>query len=153
MESLDTARLTELAERKLHLLTQLRELSLDQHSLADQRRTDELLSVLSRKNDVIDRLRSIQDELKPFKAQEPEQRTWTSVTARNHCVELFRRSEVLIAEILVIDNQTLGEMTLQRDLVGQQLSQFASAEAIHEAYGVTDDRDEYGSEPILSLDG
>ena len=153
MDPLSTLRLTVLAEQKLHLLTQLRELSIDQHQLADQRRADELLILLSRKSELIELLRAVQDDLNPFQSQDPEHRTWASETERGRCRTLFRDSEKLIAEILVIDNQTLGEMTLQRDLIGQQLSQFTSAEAIHDAYHRSHEVEDVSNEPILSLDG
>jgi len=153
MDAFSTAQLTEIAERKLHLLTQLRELSLDQSQLADTQRVDELLSLLSRKSDVLDRLRVIQDELKPFQTQDPEQRAWPSEAERNRCRELFDKSEGLLAELLVIDNRTLGEMTQQRDVIGQQLSQFTSAEAILEAYGGMSGHSDELSEPSLLLDG
>ncbi len=153
MDPLGTARLTELAEQKLHLLTQLRELSLTQSQLAEQRGADELLTLLSRKTNAIEILHRIQTELTPFQAQDPENRSWPTPVERERCRSLFDRSEKLIAEILVIDNQTLGEMTLQRDLIGQQLSQFTSAEAIHEAYNGSSGHDDVHSEPILSLDG
>ena len=153
MKQLDTARLIALAEQKHHLLTQLRELSIDQNPLADQRRADELLALLSRKSEIIESLLAVQEQLKPFQAQEPEQRSWSSETERTHCRALFLESEKLIAEILVIDDRTLGEMTLQRDFIGQQLNQFASAEAIHDAYSGASEHSELSSTPILSLDG
>jgi len=153
MDQLGTARLTELAEQKLHLLTQLRELSLAQSQLAEQRSADELLSLLSRKTDAIEVLQRIQDALKPFQVQEPDSRPWISESERERCRALFTQSEKLIAEILVIDNQTLGEMTLQRDLFGQQLSQFTSAEAIHDAYSGFSGTDDVQNEPSFMLDG
>ena len=153
MEDFSTARLTEIAERKLHLLTQLRELSLDQHGFADAHRIDELLSLLSRKSDVIDRLKAIQDELKPFQLQDPDQRQWPSEAERVRCRELFEKSEKMLAELLVIDNRTLGEMTQQREVIGQQLSQFTSAEAIFEAYGGTNEYGEELSASSLLLEG
>ncbi len=153
MEDFSTARLTEIAERKLHLLMQLRELSLDQHGFADAHRIDELLSLLSRKSDVIDRLRAIQDELVPFQSQDPDQRQWPSETERVRCRGLFEKSEKMLAELLVIDNRTLGEMTQQREVIGQQLGQFTSAEAIFEAYGGTNGNSDELSETSLLLDG
>ncbi len=153
MDQLGTARLTELAEQKLHLLTQLRELSLVQSQFAEQRSADELLSLLSRKTEAIEVLQRIQDALKPFQAQDPDGRTWSSESDRERCRSFFAQSEKLIAEILVIDNQTLGEMTLQRDVIGQQLSQFTSAEAIHDAYSGLSGNDDVHSEPSFMLDG
>lgn len=153
MEESSTGRLSELAEQKLHMLLQLRELSLDQTQLAGTHRVDDLLSLLSRKSEVIDSLRSIQEALIPFQSQDPETRQWTCESDRAKCREVLAQSERLIAELLVIDNQTLGEMTQQREIIGQQLNQFASAEAILEAYGGSYGLSEDSNEPSLSLDG
>jgi hypothetical protein len=153
IDPLGTTRLMELAEQKLHLLTQLRELSLAQCQLAEERSSDELLSLLSRKSQTIEVLQQIQDALTPFQSQEPDSRRWGSESERDRCRTMFAQSEKLIDEILVIDNQTLSEMSLQRDLIGQQLSQFTSAEAIHDAYsGFRTDNDVH-SEPSFTLDG
>ncbi len=153
MDSLTTARLTELAECKLHLLRQLRELSIDQNQLVASHRVDELVGLLSRKGELIDRLRTVQEQLKPFQAQEPEKRSWPSEADRVRCRSLFANSEKLLAELLAIDNLALGEMTLQRDLVGHQLNRYTSAEAILEAYGGQHDPSEVSNEPTLLLDG
>ena len=150
MDSLGTTRLLELAEQKHHLLTQLRELSIEQSQLAEQRSAEELLSLLSRKSDTIEILTRVQESLKPFQAQQPEERKWPSESERDRCRSLFVQSEKIIAEILVIDNQTLGEMSLQRDLIGQQLSQFTSAEAIHDAYsGIDGNNDVRNANPFF----
>ncbi|MDZ4851617.1 MAG: hypothetical protein SGI77_20195 [Pirellulaceae bacterium] len=153
MEKLDTTRLMELAEHKLLLLTQLREISFDQNLIAESHNVDELLALLSRKNEIIESLRTLQDELKLFQSQIPEQRNWASESERVRCRELFAKSEKLIAELLVIDNQCLDTMTHQREIVSQQLEQFASAEAILEAYGGVRGYDVESSESSLMLDG
>ncbi len=152
-DQLGTARLLDLAEQKLHLLTQLRELSLAQSQLAEGRSSEELLSLLSRKSQAIEALQKIQEALKPFQSQDPDSRLWESESERDRCRTLFAQSEKWLAEILVIDNQTLHEMTLQRDLIGQQLSQFTSAEAIHDAYNGFRDDNDVQNEPSFSLDG
>jgi hypothetical protein len=153
IDPLGTARLMELAEQKLHLLTQLRELSLTQNQLAEERSSDELLSLLSRKSQAIEALQKIQHALVPFQSQEPDSRIWGSESERQRCRALFDQSEQRIAEILVIDNQTLSEMNQQRELIGQQLSQFASAEAIHDAYNGFHQANDVQSEPSFTLDG
>lgn len=153
MDTLSTDRLMKLAELKLHLLTQLRSLSFDQQQSVLSHNVDELLATLSRKNDVIDRLRTVQEELKPFQAQQAEDRDWASEEERQHCRELMARSDKLVAELLVMEDQALAELTVQRDFVGQQLHRFSNAEAINEAYRSASEHPDLDPETSLSLDG
>lgn len=151
MDRLDTQLLKQLGERKLHLLTQLHDLSIDQQVLVSEQRVEELLVLLSRKSEAIADLQLIQADLKQFENQAPEDRLWASQADREECRAQFERCEALIAELLAMENQSMDELTQRKELVAQQLKQFVTADAIHEAYhSGASEPEEYSS---FSLDG
>ncbi len=151
MVSLDTQLLKQLGERKLHLLTQLHELSIGQQVLVSEQRVEELLVLLSRKSETIADLQLIQADLEQFRDQDPDERVWASQADRELCRAQFERCEALIAELLAIENHSMDELTQRRELVAQQLQQFVTADAIQEAYhNAASESEEYSS---FSLDG
>jgi hypothetical protein len=152
MENLNTDRLAFLADRKLQLLTHLRELTIAQQSLVSEQRVEELLTLLSRKNETLEDVKTLQQEISLFQDQDPEDRVWRSEELRGRCRENFHRCELLIAELLAIEDTSINELTQRRDLVAQQLQQFTTADAIHDAYhGVMSSAED--DQTSFSLDG
>ncbi len=152
MENLDTDRLALLAEQKLQLLEHLRELTLAQQTLVSEQRVEELLTFLSRKNETLEDLRTLQQEIAQFQDQQPEDRVWQSNDMRVRCRENFRRSEALLAELLAMEDSAITELSQRRDLVAQQLQQYTTADAIHDAYqGVMNSAED--EQTSFSLDG
>jgi hypothetical protein len=152
MENLDTDRLALLAEQKLQLLEHLRELTLAQQALVSEQRVEELLTFLSRKNETLEDLRILQQEIAQFQDQQPEDRVWRSNDLRVRCRQNFRRCELLLAELLAMEETSMNELSQRRDLVAQQLQQYTTADAIHDAYqGVMNSADD--EQTSFSLDG
>jgi hypothetical protein len=151
MTALDTETLRNLADRKLRLLTQLRDLTVSQQSMVAEQRVEELLTLLSRKSEAIEDLQAIQRELHPFQSQEPDDRAWRSPSDRSACRAVFERCEGLLSELLSMESDSLEELSQRRDLVAQQLHQCVNAETIHEAYQAARDDDQDSSG--FSLDG
>jgi hypothetical protein len=79
-------------------------------------------------------LRTLQQEIVLFQSQQPEERIWRSEELRVRCRENFHRCELLLAELLTMEDTSISELTQRRDLVAQQLQQFTTADAIHDAY-------------------
>ncbi len=59
-------------QTKLHLLKELKYLAIEQTSLVMDQRVDQLLSVLNKKNEILDSLKQLQLQLQPYQQQEPE---------------------------------------------------------------------------------
>lgn len=134
MNVLTTKRLIELGETKLHLLTELKHLAIEQTSLVMDQRADELLSVLSKKSDILDSLKQLQQQLQPYQQQKPEDRRWATEKDRDVAREMFQSIDRLLAELMMMENHALNEMNQQRDSISGQLSAVANAHTVHKAY-------------------
>jgi hypothetical protein len=133
-ESFGTKKLQELGSLKLHLLRSARELSIQQFEVMQSDDVSTLLTVLSRKSELLDTLRTLQKDLDPYREQQPEDRHWDSEEERLACRKTFEEIDRLLEELTQMDNQALEQMTKQRDAMASQIAQFATAEAVHNAY-------------------
>ncbi len=133
-ESFGTKKLQELGSLKLHLLRSARELSIQQTEVMQSDDVATLLIVLSRKSEILDTLRTLQNDLDLYRDQQPEDRQWDSVEERLACRQTFEEIDRLLEELTQMDNQALDQMTQQRDAMASQIAQFATAEAVQNAY-------------------
>jgi hypothetical protein len=133
-ESFGTKKLQELGSLKLHLLRSARELSIQQFEVMHSDDVTTLLTVLSRKSELLDTLRTLQKDLDPYREQQPEARHWDSEEERLACRKTFEEIDRLLEELTQMDNQAIEQMTQQRDAMASQIAQFATAEAVQNAY-------------------
>jgi len=133
-ESSGTKKLQELGDLKLHLLRAARELSIQQVEVMQSDDVATLLTVLSRKSEILDTLKTLQKELDPYRNQEPEDRIWDSPDEQASCRKTFEQIDRLLEELSQMDNLALDQMTQQRDAMASQIAQFATAEAVQNAY-------------------
>ncbi len=156
-ESFGTKKLQELGSLKLHLLRSARELSIQQFEVMQSDDVATLLTVLSRKSEILDTLRTLQKDLDPYREQQPEDRHWDSEEERLACRKTFDEIDRLLEELTQMDNQALDQMTQQRDAMASQLAQFATAEAVQNAYASSflgsEDDSQSGDYVGLSLEG
>ena len=141
-----------LIESKLHLLTEMQAMSLAQTDLVSQNDMTSLMTLLSRKQDLMGALGKVQSELAHFQDQETEQRSWSSPTRRKSCQEMVTRCDQLLQELIVMEDRSLGSMNLQRESVVAQLQQNVDAWAIQNAYH-SNDIEESSFDSTLSIEG
>ena len=149
---LSTELLFSLIESKLHLLTEMQAMSLAQTDLVSQHDMTSLMTLLSRKQELLGALGQIQSELTKFQAQDPEQRTWTTLDRRKTCQEMVTRCDQLLQELIVMEDRSLGNMNLQREMVAAQLQQNFDACTIQNAYQ-SNDLIESSFDSSLSIEG
>jgi hypothetical protein len=156
-ESFGTKKLQELGSLKLHLLRSARELSIQQFEVMQSDDVATLLTVLSRKSEILDTLRTLQKDLDPYRDQQPEDRQWDSAEERLACRKTFEEIDRLLEELTQMDNRALEQMTQQRDAMASQIAQFATAEAVQNAYATSflgsDDNSQSGNSLGFSLEG
>ncbi len=158
--NLNTIRSTELStdslfgliESKLHLLTEMQAMTLTQTDLVAQHDMTSLMTLLSRKQDLLAALGNVQSELGRFQDQDPEQRSWSSQFRRKTCQEMVARCDQLLQELIVMEDRSLGSMNLQRESVAAQLQQNIDACAIQNAYQ-SSDLEESSFNSSLSIEG
>lgn len=138
VSELSTHRLFELIETKLHLLTQMLELTVEQSDVVHSQDMEALFALLSKKQQLMDSLQSIQQQLVPFQSQDPERREWESAEKRIDCQTNVERCDRLIQQLVVLENRSIDNMVVQRETVASQLKQNADASQIQHAYHASD---------------
>ena len=135
---LSTESLFALIESKLHLLTEMQAMSLVQTDLVAQHDMTALMTLLSRKQELMGALGGVQSRLSNFQQQDPEQRSWSTPARRKACQNKVARCDQLLQELIVMEDRSLGSMNLQRESVAAQLQQNVDACAIQNAYNSHD---------------
>ena len=88
---LGTESLSTFIESKLHLLTEMKQMSITQTDLVAQHDMTGLMTLLSRKQSLMDSLRQVQESLVPFQSQDPESRKWSSPERRRSCQQMIAK--------------------------------------------------------------
>ena len=149
---LSTDSLFALIESKLHLLIEMQAMTLTQTDLVAQHDMTSLMTLLSRKQDLMGALGNVQSELARFQDQDPEKRSWSSESRRKACQEMVVRCDQLLQELIVMEDRSLGRMNLQRESAADQLQQNIDACAIQNAYHASD-IEESSFPSSLSIEG
>lgn len=131
----DTARLRTLLDRKRACLVQLRDLGAAQCTLAAGGALGELLQLLSVKQGVLAQLQTVQQELAPYRHDDPEARRWSSPAERAAAAQAVADCDALLAEIVAQEQTSEAQLRLRRDAAAEQLSGAHSAAAARDAYG------------------
>lgn len=148
-----TDNLFELIQTKLHLLTEMRSLSIAQTDLISQHDATVLMGVLSKKQQLMDSLQDVQERLVPFQNQLPDSRRWSSQEKRTLCQALSSRCDTLLSELIVMENRSLDNMVVQRELVSAQLQQNANASLVQHAYQANKADEQVFADSAFSAEG
>ena len=147
-----TEALFRLIESKHHLLSEMKQMSITQSDLVSQHEMTDLMTLLSRKQHLMESLHEVQNGLTPFQSQDPEARIWSSPSRRKTCQEMIANCDRLLQELIVMENRSLDNMTVQREMVSAQLQQNINAATVQHAYQ-TSDSDDTSLESFLSIEG
>ena len=135
---LTTESLFALMESKLHLLSEMHAMSLQQTDMVTQHDMTSLMSLLSRKQELMGSLADVQAGLARFQDEDPESRSWSSPERRKECQANVARCDQMLKELIVMEDRSLGNMNLHRDSVAAQLQQNIDASTIQSAYQSSD---------------
>ena len=149
---LSTDSLFELIESKLHLLIEMQAMSLAQADLVTQHDMTSLMTLLSRKQELMSALGRVQSALARFQDEDPELRVWSTPGRRKDCKDMVARCDQLLQELIVMEDRSLNCMNLQRESVAAQLQQNIDACTIQNAYH-SSDVDESSFDSSLSIEG
>jgi len=131
---LTTDTLADLIDKRLACLVQLCKLGQKQSAYIESGEISSILRLLSAKNQLIVALQTIEKELEPFHAEDPEQRVWVSSTAREKCAQQAARCRELLDEVMQMERENELRMTRRRDQVARQLQNVQSATNTRTAY-------------------
>ena len=133
-----TDRLAELVLAKVETLQQLCELARQQASITQTGDATILLSFLARKQPLMDRLQEVQQALAEYQDDDPEARVWRSDPMRAACRSASDRCQHLLAEIVLLEKQSLDEMSERRDAMAAVLQDTRDASHAAEVYHSAD---------------
>jgi hypothetical protein len=147
-----TEALYRLIESKLHLLREMKLMSIEQGDLVAQHEMSGLMTLLSRKQELMESLNTVQQGLVPFQAQDPESRSWSSPSRRKECQSMIAECDELLKHLIVMEGRSLDGITIQRELTAAQLQQNVAASTVQHAYQTSED-DFDSTEGYLSIEG
>ena len=117
----DTDTLAELITVKREILEKLRQLSRQQLDQINADDLAKLLSILAAKDSLLRDLQRIEQDLNPYRGQDPESRLWRTPEARRRCQQTVERCESLLAEIVLLEKQGETELKRRRDVAAARL--------------------------------
>ncbi len=134
METTDTQQLSALMERQLNVLSALKILAVQQAECLGADHVELLLSLIARKQPLIEEFLQIHAQLKPFQSDDPDKRVWTDNPSRQRCRELLDGCNKLHQEIMRLESHALGELEQNRNAIAAQLQDCRDATLASTAY-------------------
>ncbi len=129
-----TEKLAELIAQRHACLVQLHKLGLQQTELIGSGEISALLRLLAVKNQLIVALQTVEQQLTPFHAQDPDSRVWASLADRERSARLAVECQTLLDEIMRLERENEQKMTERRDRIASQLQNVQSATTARRAY-------------------
>jgi hypothetical protein len=121
-------------QERLELLEALRALADAQAAASEHPEIDTTLSLLARKQTLLQDLANIQVKLSPYMHDEPSQRLWSSPARRQYCQQLADQGQQLLQATLQVEQHSLEKMTSRRDAIAAQLRDGQDSILAHTAY-------------------
>ena len=130
----ETAQLSRLIQQKHGLLVQLRDLARKQLSLVDAGDMTALLRLLATKQNLLAEVQQVEQELDPFRQQEPESRVWRDPSVRQRTALLADECTGLLQNTFDLETQAESALSSHCD---------ATAKRVQTATCATHDRHAY----------
>ncbi|HUE71333.1 MAG TPA: hypothetical protein VMP01_10655 [Pirellulaceae bacterium] len=134
MTMTDTNQLASLVQRKLQVLTLLARLGEQQLAVIDGGDMGLLMKLLAAKQALLVQLQELEKQLDPFRADDPESRTWASSQARAECQRQASECNQRLTEVVQLEQQAERQMVLRRDSAAARLQGVHSAAEASGAY-------------------
>ena len=119
---------------RCELLQGLKTLAESQAIAASHTEIDSTLGLLGRKQTLLEELAVVQQDMRPYFHDDPEQRVWKSAEHRQRCRQLSELGQRLLQETMHLEQEALQELTSRRDAVAAQLQNGRDSILAHSAY-------------------
>lgn len=129
-----TDNLHALMAAKVEVLEQLCELARQQATITQSGDATILLSFLSRKQPLMDRLSDVQSQMAVYVDDDPTARVWRSPELRQACRADSEHCQQLLSEIVLLEKQSLDQMSERRDALAAQLQDGRDGSLAAQAY-------------------
>lgn len=129
-----TMMLAQLINERRDLMVEILKASIAQEKAIGEGLIEPLVARLNEKQSLVDKLRGIQEQLKPYAEQAPDERNWPSEQERKLCRQAIEETEKLQAAILEIDGRCEKVMIERRDEIFDSLNRTTDAATVAKAY-------------------
>ena len=123
---MDSNTLATLVSQRFDTLVELLEISQHQVDAVKANRMTDLMRILSEKQQPIQRLSQLAQQLRPALADDPEARHWPDPSLRSRCKEQQQRCEVMHANLLQIEADCEAILQESRADMSERLERFSS---------------------------
>jgi hypothetical protein len=144
----DTDRLAALIAAKLQVLEILVRLAQRQLALIAAGEMTALVKLLASKQTVMSQLQTLEQQLVPFRGEDPDARIWRSGAERAACQAQADRCNALLVEAMKLEQQAEEAMLRRRDVAAAALTAAQSATDARSAYAAT-----FSSPAALQVEG
>ncbi len=136
-KNMETETLANLIDKKYEVLSLLRQLARAQSAIVKDGDMTRLMKLLATKQNLLNQLQDLERQLDPFRAQDPDARSWQSPGHRQRAREKATRCESLLSEIMLVEKQCEGELIVRRDTASTRLQGMHSVSQATNAYTST----------------
>ncbi len=134
MTAAETERMARLVGERRDLLAEILAVTGRQEAAIESGLVESLMGTLNEKQTLVDRLRVLQEQLKPMAEVPAECRQWSNPEARQRTRDAIADSERLQAEILAIDQRCEQAMLQRRDELFAAIGRTTGAATAARAY-------------------
>ena len=131
---MDANQLSQLIDRRLHLLQSLMEMGHKQTAAIRDGRMSDLMRILSEKQPPLSELAAIAQQLKAAAGDDPEKRIWPDPAARDRCRRHQQVCEQLHLDLLAMEAECESTLSKSRDEIQQRLERVDSGRQVANSY-------------------
>lgn len=135
MDQQKTMAMAALITRRRDLLARILKASIEQERAITEGLVEQLVARLNDKQLLIDQMRAVQEQLKPWAKFQPEDRCWPDEQSRQVCRQEITETERLQQAVLEIDARCEKVMLERRDEIFESLNKTTGAATVAKAYG------------------
>lgn len=134
MDQEQTMAMAALITQRRDLLAKILKASIEQEKAIAEGLVEQLVARLNDKQLLVDKMRKIQELLKPLASVPPEQRCWPSEDHRAACRQELQETERLQTAVLEIDARCEKVMQERRNEIFESLNKTTGAATVAKAY-------------------
>jgi hypothetical protein len=134
VRAMNTEHLAALVDAKLQVLKILVRLSRRQIELIEAGEMGTLIKLLAAKQTVMTQLQKLEQDLAPFRADDPEKRVWRTPAKRAACQAQAECANALLAEALAMEQRAERAMLVRRESAAAELAAVQTASDARSAY-------------------
>ena len=149
---MDGKQLSELMDVRWETLQQLLQLGNQQLAAIQNGRMSELMQLLSTKQQPLNRLVEVAEQIRDAAGDDPHQRQWPSEQDRLRCSRRQEECDRMHLELLAIEAQCESQLQQNRESISQELQRLDSAHQAVSSYSDAASRANPGGQLDLSSD-